>query len=60
MPNPKHKHSKARSRSQAAHFKVTAPNLSPCPRCHRLRPSHRVCPNCGHYREREVVKLEEA
>jgi large subunit ribosomal protein L32 len=60
MPNPKHKHSKARRNSRAAHYKLRAPTFGPCPHCHKPKPPHRVCPHCGYYAGREVVKLEEA
>ena len=30
----------------------------PCPRCHSPRLPHRVCPVCGTYAGREVIKHE--
>ncbi len=54
MAVPKRKTSKARQRSRSANWRLTAPGLSPCPRCRELRPSHFVCPGCGHYRGRDV------
>ncbi len=56
MPNPKRKHSKARTRRRRTHDKLKTPNLSRCPQCNQLRRPHRVCGNCGHYAKREVVK----
>jgi large subunit ribosomal protein L32 len=36
-----------------------APSVSECPQCHAPKLSHRVCPNCGMYDGRQVVKVEE-
>jgi large subunit ribosomal protein L32 len=56
MGNPKHKFSKSRRDKRAAHFKLRPPTLVSCPHCHQAKAAHRVCPNCGYYRERQVVK----
>ncbi len=55
---PKKKPSKRRTANRRAHFKVDPRHLVPCPRCHRLRPSHQVCPHCGYYRGRQVLEVE--
>lgn len=60
MPNPKHKHSKARRNSRAAHYKLASPPCGPCPRCHKPKLPHRVCPHCGYYAGRQVLKFEES
>lgn len=59
MAVPKQKTSKARRRSRAANYKAVAPQLGECPQCHSPRLPHRLCPSCGYYRGREVVKVEE-
>jgi len=56
MAVPKRKTSKARQRSRSANWRLTVPGLSPCPHCRELRPSHLVCPSCGHYRGRNVTE----
>ncbi|MEJ2079294.1 MAG: 50S ribosomal protein L32 [Acidobacteriota bacterium] len=38
---------------------LTAPNLSICSNCGSQVMPHRVCPNCGHYKGRQVVEVEE-
>lgn len=58
MGNPKKKFSKSRRDKRAANWKLTAPNLEACPRCHEPKLPHRVCPNCGTYRDRQVVEME--
>ena len=59
MPNPKRRHSKSRTRLRRAHDALRAPQTSLCPNCQEPRMSHRVCPKCGHYKGREVVKVEQ-
>ncbi len=56
MANPKHRHSKTRGRKRRTHYKADAPSLTPCSHCHQPKPPHTVCPNCGYYAGREVVK----
>jgi large subunit ribosomal protein L32 len=43
---------------RAQHDKVTAPGLSACPNCGEARLSHTVCPACGHYKGREVLRVD--
>jgi large subunit ribosomal protein L32 len=59
MPNPKHRHSKARRDKRRAHDFLTAPSMSECPNCHEPKLPHRVCPHCGQYKGREVVEVEQ-
>lgn len=52
--------SKSRRDSRRANWKLEAPNLVECPQCHELKMPHRVCPNCGAYKGKQVVaKTEE-
>ena len=57
MPLPKKKLSKAKTHSRRSHDALTAPNLSPCPKCGEPKLSHRVCGSCGHYRDRQVFEV---
>jgi large subunit ribosomal protein L32 len=41
---------------RAQHDKVTAPTIVPCPNCSAPMVPHRVCPSCGHYKGKAVVK----
>ena len=59
MAVPKNKVSKARRDKRRANWKLTAPNLVECPQCHTLKMPHRVCPNCGQYKGKEVIKVED-
>ena len=59
MAVPKRKTSKARRDSRrAANMNLTAPQLSECPQCHALVPSHTVCKTCGYYDGKQVVDME--
>ena len=58
MAVPKTKTSKARRDSRrAGNNNVVAPNLSECPQCHELNPSHTVCKACGYYDGKQVVDM---
>jgi large subunit ribosomal protein L32 len=59
MAEPKKKKSKSRTRTRRAHQALRAPNTSPCPQCGAPRLSHRACPECGHYRGRQVFAVAE-
>ncbi len=58
-PQPKRKHSSGRRDRRRSHDYLTAPNLVQCQNCGEMILPHRVCPNCGHYRSREVIVIEQ-
>lgn len=59
MAVPKRKISKARrDKRRAANSKVSAPTLVECPQCHEPKVPHRVCPECGYYKNKEVIEVE--
>jgi large subunit ribosomal protein L32 len=60
MPNPKRRHSKARTAKRRAHDHLTAPAQGTCPNCHEPKMPHRVCPHCGYYKGKPVVAVPEA
>ncbi len=55
MAVPKQKQSHARTSQRRAQHKVSAPGYNTCPHCHSPRLPHRVCPECGYYKGREVI-----
>lgn len=59
MGTPKKKFSKSRRDKRAANWKVAPPAVEECPHCHRMKAPHRVCPNCGHYKDRTVIQFED-
>jgi large subunit ribosomal protein L32 len=57
---PKSKTSKARRDSRrASNFRLGVPNLAECPQCHKPKLSHTVCPECGFYKGKQVVAIQE-
>ncbi|KRL57375.1 MAG: 50S ribosomal protein L32 [Furfurilactobacillus sp.] len=56
MAVPARKTSKEKKLKRRGHIKLATPNLAPCPNCGELRMSHRVCPSCGYYDGKQVVK----
>lgn len=58
MALPKRKHSHSRTRKRRTHQKIAIPRLQKCPECKQLKPAHKVCPWCGFYKGKEVVRVE--
>ena len=58
MPVPKQRTSPRRRDFRRAHDALEKPTLNLCPQCRQPRLPHRVCPNCGSYKGREVVVTE--
>jgi large subunit ribosomal protein L32 len=58
MAVPKRKVSKARRDKRRANWKLAVPGLATCPKCHEFKMPHRVCGNCGYYKDMEVIKKE--
>lgn len=57
MANPKRRHSKARTATRRAQYKVkSVPQTQECSNCGSAKLMHRACPTCGHYRGRAVIE----
>jgi large subunit ribosomal protein L32 len=59
MAVPKRKTSKARKRKRRTHWKLSSPGLTKCGNCSQSKMPHSVCPSCGYYGGREVVRIKE-
>lgn len=59
MGVPKKRTSKQKRDQRRAHWKVSPPNVTRCPSCSSPVLSHRVCPECGNYKGRQVVQVAE-
>ena len=55
---PKRKIARARRGKRRAHLGLNPPRVEDCPQCHSPKLPHHVCPTCGSYAGREVVKIE--
>ena len=58
MANPKRRHCRTRRDKRRSHHALTAPGMVECPQCHQPKLPHRICPECGTYKGREVIKSE--
>ena len=59
MAVPKRRTSRSRQGNRRSHHHLKPIQIQYCPRCEHPVLPHRVCANCGHYQNREVVAMEE-
>ena len=55
---PFRKVSKTRKRMRRTHYKIEANGTVKCPKCGEMIRPHRVCPECGFYKGKQVVKKD--
>ena len=59
MATPKQKKGRGATHTRrSANSKLAAPARSVCPQCGAPKLPHHVCPNCGYYKDREVIVVE--
>ncbi len=58
MAVPKKKTSHARKGKRRANWHLSTPDPAKCSHCGAPCRPHRVCRQCGHYGEREVMAVE--
>ncbi len=59
MAVPKRKTSKSRrDKRRSANSKAKKPTIVKCPQCHEPKLPHRVCGECGYYKNKEVMDVE--
>jgi large subunit ribosomal protein L32 len=58
MAVPKRKTSPSRRNMRRSHDALAPTSFNECPNCGEQKRPHHVCAACGHYNEREVVKVE--
>ncbi|MFO7928730.1 MAG: 50S ribosomal protein L32 [Candidatus Humimicrobiaceae bacterium] len=59
MAVPKRRTTSTKRDKRRSHHSLKAMNIVDCPRCHSKMLAHRVCRSCGHYGNREIIKMEE-
>lgn len=59
MAVPFRRVSKSRKRIRRSHLALSVPGLITCPNCGEMTLSHRVCPNCGYYKGKQVIVAKE-
>jgi large subunit ribosomal protein L32 len=57
MAVPKRKQSKQRQAKRRTHWKMEKPTLVKCSHCGAVKLPHRVCPQCGYYRNRQILEV---
>lgn len=55
---PKKRVSRSRQGRRRSHLALTPPPLMACPQCRQPKLQHYVCPSCGYYRGRQVLKID--
>jgi large subunit ribosomal protein L32 len=58
MAVPKRKTSPSKRNMRRSHDALKATGYQECPNCGELRLPHNLCPKCGHYKGREILKTE--
>jgi len=56
VPVPKRRTGKAKRNMRRSHHALTGRALISCPSCGEQNLPHRVCPKCGYYKEKLVIK----
>jgi len=57
MAHPKRKISKARRDKRRAHHSISEITLAKCSNCGAFHKYHNACPECGYYRGRKVISI---
>lgn len=58
MAQPKKKTSRARTGTRRSQIHLEVPKLVYCEKCHQAKKRHHVCPICGTYNGKEVIKTD--
>jgi large subunit ribosomal protein L32 len=56
MAVPKKRKSRSKRDMRRSHDSARMPNTVSCPQCHEPVLPHRVCPECGTYRGKAIIK----
>lgn len=55
MAVPFRRTSKTKKRMRRTHLKKAIPGMTTCPNCGASLKPHRVCTECGYYKNKEVI-----
>ncbi len=59
MAVPKRRQSHSRKNKRRSQYKINPLKFVECPKCHSPKLPHRVCPNCGNYKDKLVSPPKE-
>ena len=48
-----------RDKRRTQKLRMTPPGMSVCPQCHEIKLPHYTCLNCGTYKGKAVIQVEE-
>ncbi len=54
---PKRRHTASKRDLRRMHVRLKKPETAVCSKCNSPVLSHKVCPNCGFYKNREVINV---
>ena len=57
MPLPKQKHTRSHRNRRRSHLALKIQKIFSCPKCGQPILPHRVCKNCGTYKNREMIDV---
>ena len=57
MAVPRHKHTRAKVGKTRMHKYIAHRSFNVSPKCKKPVLSHIACPNCGHYKGKEVINV---
>ncbi len=57
MAVPKKRHTKSRRNKRRGNIYLDKPTIVACSNCGKETLPHKACPNCGHYKGREVIDV---
>ncbi|MBI5077008.1 50S ribosomal protein L32 [Candidatus Falkowbacteria bacterium] len=58
MANPKHRKNRSRTRMHRSHHALKLLQLSFCAHCKAPAQPHMVCPSCGYYKGKQIIKTK--
>lgn len=58
MGLPSKRRTKQQKRERASHFALVETGLTACSHCKKRILPHHICPHCGYYRGRQVIKKD--
>ena len=59
MAVPKRKTTPSRRNNRRSHDSLGLANFVECSNCGEPKLSHQICPSCGYYSKREVLRIED-
>lgn len=60
MAVPFRRTSKTKKRMRRTHLKKAVPGMTTCPNCGATLKPHRVCTECGYYKNKQVIATANA